>query len=102
MAETIKIDPLTRIEGHLKIEIKVENGKVVEAYSSGEMFRGIEIILKDRSPLDAPMISQRICGVCPQVHGTASVMALDEAFEIIPAKNGRLMRNLMLGSVKGK
>jgi len=98
MAETIKIDPLTRIEGHLKIEIKVENGKVVEAYSSGEMFRGIEIILKDRSPLDAPMISQRICGVCPQVHGTASVMALDEAFEIIPAKNGRLMRNLMLGS----
>ncbi len=98
MTETIIIDPLTRIEGHLKIEIKVENGKVTEAYSSGEMFRGIEIILRDRSPLDAPMIAQRICGVCPQVHGTGSVMALDDAFGIKPAKNGRIIRNLMLGS----
>ena len=98
MSETIIIDPLTRIEGHLRIEIKVENGKVVEAYSSGEMFRGIEIILKDRSPLDAPMISQRICGVCPQVHGTGSVMALEDAFGIKPAKNGRIIRNLMLAS----
>lgn len=98
MSETIIIDPLTRIEGHLKIEIKVENGIVTEAYSSGEMFRGIEVILKDRSPLDAPMITQRICGVCPQVHGTGSVMALDDAFGIKPAKNGRLIRNLMLGS----
>lgn len=69
MAETIIIDPLTRVEGHLKIEIKVENNKVVDAYSSGEMFRGIEIILRDRSPEDAPMIAQRICGVCPQIHG---------------------------------
>ncbi|MDD3520017.1 MAG: nickel-dependent hydrogenase large subunit [Actinomycetota bacterium] len=98
MSETIIIDPLTRIEGHLRIEIKVEKNKVVEAYSSGEMFRGIEIILRDRSPLDAPMISQRICGVCPQVHGTGSVMALDDAFGIKPAKNGRIIRNLMLGS----
>ncbi len=98
MSETIIIDPLTRIEGHLKIEIKVENGKVTEAYSSGEMFRGIEVILKDRSPLDAPMITQRICGVCPQVHGTGSVMSLDDAFGIKPAKNGRIIRNLMLGS----
>jgi len=98
MAETIVIDPLTRVEGHLKIEIKVENGKVVEAFSSGEMFRGIEIILRDRSPEDAPMIVQRICGVCPQVHGTASVYALDDAFGVVPPKNARLIRNLMLGA----
>jgi len=98
MAETIVIDPLTRVEGHLKIEIKVENNKVVDAYSSGEMFRGIEIILRDRSPEDAPMIVQRICGVCPQIHGTGSVFALDDAFHVAPPKNGRLIRNLMLGA----
>lgn len=98
MAETIVIDPLTRIEGHLKIEIKVENGKVIEALSSGEMFRGIEIILRDRSPEDAPMIVQRICGVCPQVHGTGSVYALDDAFKVTPPKNARIIRNLMLGA----
>ncbi len=98
MAETIVIDPLTRIEGHLKIEIKVENGKVIDAFSSGEMFRGIEIILRDRSPEDAPMIVQRICGVCPQIHGTGSVFALDEAFNAVPPKNGRLIRNLMLSA----
>lgn len=98
MAETITVDPLTRIEGHLKIKVMVENGIVTDAYSSGEMFRGWEIILRDRSPEDAPIITQRICGVCPQVHGTASVLCLDDAFGVSPPSNGRIIRNLMLGS----
>ncbi|MGZ5471141.1 MAG: nickel-dependent hydrogenase large subunit, partial [Nitrososphaeraceae archaeon] len=69
MANLITVDPITRIEGHLKIKIEVENGVVTNAYSSGEMFRGWEIILRDRSPIDAPPIAQRICGVCPMSHG---------------------------------
>ncbi len=96
----IIIDPVTRIEGHIKIETKVENGVVVEAKSSGTLFRGFEIILQGRDPRDAPQLVQRICGVCPQVHATASVLGLDDAFGLadrIP-KNGRLIRNLLLGS----
>jgi Ni,Fe-hydrogenase I large subunit len=89
---------LTRIEGHLKIKVEVDSGVVVDAFSSGEMFRGWEIILKGRSPLDAPIITQRICGVCPQVHGTASVLCLDDALGVKPPANGRIIRNLMLGS----
>jgi len=98
MARTITVDPLTRIEGHLKIKVSVENGVVVDAYSSGEMFRGWEIILKGRSPLDAPIITQRICGVCPQAHGNASVLCLDDALGVKPPANGRIIRNLLLGS----
>lgn len=98
MARTITVDPLTRIEGHLKIKVSVENGVVVDAYSAGEMFRGWEIILKGRSPLDAPIITQRICGVCPQSHGTASVLCLDDALGVKPPPNGRIIRNLLLGS----
>jgi len=98
MARTITVDPLTRIEGHLKIKVEVDNGIVVDALSSGEMFRGWEIILRGRSPLDAPIITQRICGVCPQVHGTASVLCLDDALGVRPPSNGRIIRNLMLGS----
>jgi Ni,Fe-hydrogenase I large subunit len=96
--QLITVDPLTRIEGHLKIKVEVENGVVTNAYSSGDMFRGWEIILKGRHPLDAPPITQRICGVCPIPHGIASVIALDDAFGIKPAKNGRIIRNLLLGA----
>jgi Ni,Fe-hydrogenase I large subunit len=96
--QTITVDPLTRIEGHLKIKVEVENGVVTNAFSSGEMFRGWEIILKGRSPIDAPPIVQRICGVCPMPHGTASVLALDDAFGVKPPANGRIIRNLMLGA----
>ena len=66
MASTITVDPLTRIEGHLKIKVEVDGGVVVDAFSAGEMFRGWEIILKGRSPLDAPIITQRICGFVPR------------------------------------
>jgi hydrogenase large subunit len=63
MAQKIVVDPVTRIEGHLKIEVEVENGKVVDARSSGTLFRGLEIILQGRDPRDAQHITQRICGV---------------------------------------
>ncbi|MBN1298974.1 MAG: nickel-dependent hydrogenase large subunit [Actinobacteria bacterium] len=96
--QLITVDPLTRIEGHLKIKVEIENGVVTNAYSSGDMFRGWEIILKGRNPLDAPPITQRICGVCPIPHGVSSVLALDDAFGIKPASNGRIIRNLLLGA----
>ena len=96
---TIVIDPVTRIEGHLKIEAVVDDGVVKEARSTGTLFRGIELILQGRDPRDAPRITQRICGVCPTAHATASTFALDEAFDIadrIPT-DGRVIRNLILG-----
>lgn len=98
MAKII-IDPLNRVEGHLKIEAVVENGVVKEAHSSGTLWRGLETILVGRNPLDAQRITQRICGVCPTAHSTASTLNLDSAFGIagnIP-ENGRLMRNLIFG-----
>lgn len=98
MEKTVTIDPITRIEGHLGIRLEVESNRVVNAYSSGEMFRGFEAILKGRDPLDAQQITQRICGVCPVSHGMASILAQDMAYGITPTKNGRLMRNLILGA----
>jgi len=96
----IVIDPITRIEGHLKIEAVVEGGEVKDARSTGTLFRGFELILKGRDPRDASQLTQRICGVCPQVHATASVLCLDSAFGISDkiTDNGRIMRNLLLGS----
>jgi hydrogenase large subunit len=96
----IVIDPVTRIEGHLKIEAIVENGEVKEARSTGNLFRGFELILRGRDPRDAQVITQRICGVCPQSHGIAAALCLDSAFGIadkIP-DNARLMRNLIQGA----
>jgi Ni,Fe-hydrogenase I large subunit len=98
MKKTITIDPISRIEGHLAIHLDVESYRVKHAYSSGEMFRGFENILKGRDPMDAQQITQRICGVCPIAHGTASIIAQDNAYTIRPPKNGRLLRNLILGA----
>jgi hydrogenase large subunit len=100
---TIKIDPLTRIEGHLAIEVTVGQGKgkqqeVMDAKSSGTMFRGFEMILKGRSPLDAPHYTQRICGVCPISHGMASCLNLESALGVDIPDNGRGLRNLVLGA----
>lgn len=98
--QRIVIDPVTRIEGHLKIEVLLDGGVVKEAKSSGTLFRGLEIILRGRDPRDAIQITQRICGVCPICHATASALSLDSAFGIadeIP-ENGRIIRNLILGS----
>mgnify|MGYP001024623326 CR=1 FL=1 len=96
----IVIDPVTRIEGHMKIEAVVEGGVVKEARSTGNLFRGIELILRGRDPRDAQIITQRICGVCPQSHGIAAALNLDSAFGIgdkIPP-NGRIIRNLIQGA----
>ena len=94
----IAIDPVTRIEGHLKAEVVVENGKVVDAKLTGGMFRGFENILKGRDPRDASQIVQRICGVCPTAHSTASCRALDKAFKVKLTTNGRVTRNLIFGA----
>lgn len=99
-ARTISVDPITRIEGHLKVEAVIEDGEVKDARCSGQLFRGFELILAGRDPRDAALLSQRICGVCPVAHATASALSLDAAFGIdnqIP-HNGRVMRNLILGS----
>jgi len=97
---TLTIDPITRIEGHLKVEAVVDGGEVKDARCCGTLFRGFENILVGRHPLDAVRLTQRVCGVCPTAHGTASAMCLDEALgtaDKIPP-NGRLVRNLLLGS----
>jgi hydrogenase large subunit len=95
---TITIDPVTRLEGHLKIKISVENGKVVEAWATGTLFRGFETILVNRPPGDAQHITQRICGVCPVSHGMAAAITLDSAFGTAIPENARILRNLVLGA----
>ncbi|MDD4874352.1 MAG: nickel-dependent hydrogenase large subunit, partial [Dehalococcoidales bacterium] len=94
MGERIIIDPITRIEGHLKIEVEVENGVVTNAWSTGTMARGIEVLLQDKDPRDAPYVCSRICGVCQGVHSIASAHALDNAFDVDVPEAGRIMRNL--------
>jgi len=96
----IIIDPISRIEGHLKVEAVVDGGKVKETKSSGTLFRGLELIMRGRDPRDAQRITQRICGVCPTSHSIAAALNLDNAFGIadkIP-ENGRIIRNLILGA----
>ena len=92
----IVVDPVTRIEGHLRIEAEVEGGKVRDAWSSSTMFRGIEIILKGRDPRDAWVFTQRICGVCTTVHAIASIRAVEAAIGAAPPPNARLLRNLII------
>ncbi len=88
------VDPLTRIEGHLKIEVEVENGVVTDAWSTGTMARGFEQLLRGRDPWDAPYVTSRVCGVCEGVHAIASAQAMEHAFGIEMTEAGRLMRNL--------
>jgi Ni,Fe-hydrogenase I large subunit len=91
----IAIDPITRIEGHLRIEVEVENGVVTDAWSSGTMFRGLELILQGRDPRDAWLFAQRACGVCTTVHALASVRAVENALGLKIPRNARLIRNLI-------
>ena len=97
-AQRLVIDPITRIEGHLRIEVKVQDGVVQEAWSAGTMFRGIELVLKGRDPRDAWLFAQRICGVCTTVHALASVRAVENALGIEIPDNARIVRNLIEGS----
>jgi Ni,Fe-hydrogenase I large subunit len=94
----IVVDPVTRIEGHLRIEAEVDGGTVKDAWSSSTMFRGIEIILKGRDPRDAWVFAQRICGVCTTVHAIASVRAVENAIGAKPPPNARLLRNLIMSA----
>jgi len=94
----VVVDPVTRIEGHLRIEAEVENGSVQDAWSSSTMFRGIEIILKGRDPRDAWAFAQRICGVCTTVHAIASIRAVENAIGSHPPPNARLLRNLIMAA----
>ncbi len=94
----LTIDPVTRLEGHLKVEVTVDGGKVVEARSSGTLWRGFEQILIGRDPRDAQIISQRFCGVCPTGHAIASTQCLENAFRVKPPENARIIRNLIQGA----
>jgi ferredoxin hydrogenase large subunit/hydrogenase large subunit len=94
----INLGPVTRIEGHLNIHTTVENGAIVDAKCSTEMFRGFEMILRGRDPLDAQQITQRICGVCPYAHGIAASYAQEAAYGLAVPKNGRILHNLIQGA----
>lgn len=96
MATRIVVDPITRIEGHLRIDVEVDGGSVRNAWSSGQMWRGIEVILQGRDPRDAWLITQRICGVCTTVHALTSVRAVENALDIEIPLNAQLIRNLIL------
>jgi hydrogenase large subunit len=96
------MDPVTRIEGHMKVQVTIDsvNGQeqIIDARCTGTLFRGFETLLSGRNPLDAPVITQRVCGVCPISHGLTSVLALENVSEWQPPTNARLLRNLTLGA----
>jgi len=94
----VVVDPVTRIEGHLRVEAEVDDGAVKEAWSSSTMFRGIELILRGRDPRDAWAFAQRICGVCTTVHAIASIRAVENAIGAAPPPNARLLRNLIMAA----
>jgi hydrogenase large subunit len=98
MSERVVVDPITRIEGHLRIEAQMDGDRIAKAYSAGTMVRGIEIILRGRDPRDAWAFAQRICGVCTLVHGLASIRAVENALDYSIPPNAQLIRNLMNGA----
>jgi len=98
VAQIVSIDPVTRIEGHLRIDVEVTNGVVTDAWSTGTMFRGYEMLIQGKHPWDCQQVMERICGVCPLVHGTAASYALDDATGVKLPDNARIIRNLALGA----
>jgi hydrogenase large subunit len=96
MAQRITIDPITRLEGHLRVDIEVDNNAVSNAWASCTMWRGIENILKGRDPRDAWLFTQRFCGVCTTVHAMASVRAVEDALQLQVPLNAQYIRNLIL------
>jgi len=97
MVRTLTLDPVTRVEGHLAIETQIESGRVVDARVAGRMFRGFEDFLIGRHPVDAARITQRICGICHEVHGIAASIALEDLYGTAPTSNGQILRELILG-----
>ena len=95
MIKKVVVDPLTRIEGHLRIEADIENGVISDAYSTGTMVRGIEIIVQDRDPRDVWAFVGRVCGVCTSMHSLVSVRAVENALGIVIPPNAEMVRNLM-------
>ena len=95
MTTRITVDPITRIEGHLRIDVEVDNGKVTKAWSSGQMWRGIEKILVGRDPREAWLFTQRFCGVCTTVHAITSVRAVENALGLEVPVNAQLVRNII-------
>ena len=96
MSKRVTIDPITRIEGHLRIDVDVDGGRVQKAWSSGQMWRGVELILLGRDPRDAWAITQRICGVCTTVHAITSVRAVENALKLEVPLNAQFIRNLII------
>jgi hydrogenase large subunit len=99
MSERIVVDPITRIEGHLRVEAEIKDGKIVDAWSSSTMVRGIENIVKGRDPRDVWAFVQRTCGVCTTVHALASVRAVEDSLKIVIPPNAELVRNLMVAAL---
>lgn len=99
MAERIVVDPITRIEGHLRAEVEISDGTIKEAFLSSTMVRGLENIVKDRNPKDVWAFVQRTCGVCTSTHATASVRAVEDALGIVVPPNAEIVRNIMLGAL---
>lgn len=97
MSTTISINPITRISGFLQIDVEVENHKVVDARSSGLLFRGFEKMLLGRSPFDAIYFTERICGICSTAHSVTSTLALEDAFKITPKENSLRLRDIIHG-----
>jgi hydrogenase large subunit len=95
----VVVDPVTRIEGHLRIEAVVENGVITDAFSSGTMIRGLEKILIGRDPRDAWAITERVCGVCTTVHALASVRSVEDALGIAVPPTAELIRNIMMATL---
>ncbi|MGI9133428.1 MAG: nickel-dependent hydrogenase large subunit, partial [Rhodoferax sp.] len=96
MSQRITIDPVTRIEGHLRVDVEVDGGRVKKAWASGQMWRGVETILLGRDPRDAWAITQRICGVCTTVHAMASVRAVENALQLEIPVNAQYIRNMII------
>lgn len=99
MAKRIIVDPITRIEGHLRIEVEIDdNNRVIDAWSAATLWRGFEQILQGRDPRDAGLITQRFCGVCTYSHYEAATLAVEDAIGVVPPKNARIIRNLIQGA----
>lgn len=96
MAQRLTIDPITRIEGHLRVDVEIENGAVQKAWASSTMWRGIEKILLGRDSREAWLFTQRFCGVCTTVHGLASVRSVENALNLEIPINAQYIRNLIL------
>jgi hydrogenase large subunit len=93
---TITLDPITRIEGHLRIDLEVDGGQVSQAWASAQMWRGLELILRGRPPQDAWVYAQRFCGVCTTVHAISSIRAVEHALDVPVPLNAQFVRNLMI------